>query len=147
MKIIDKNMKLFGKVSLLDVLIVLVVVAGIIAAVIYFSSHGTGFGGVETQPITYEVMIKKVDYPVIVEGHTDNWPINSDMFPSNWELSMIRAVNVVKFFINDLEITPERLTAAGYGEYSPLVPNTTPENMAKNRRIKIVFIGGGAKGA
>lgn len=61
MKIIDKNMKLFGKVSLLDVLIVLIVIAGIVAAVIYFSSHGTGIGGVETQPITYEVMIKKVD--------------------------------------------------------------------------------------
>lgn len=61
MKIIDKNMKLFGKVSLLDILIVLIVIAGTIAAVIYFGSHGTGIGGVDTQPITYEVMIKKVD--------------------------------------------------------------------------------------
>ena len=65
MKVVDKNMKLFGKVSLLDVLIVLVVVAAIIAATVYFSSHGTGFGGVETQPITYEVMIKKVDYDFV----------------------------------------------------------------------------------
>ena len=65
MKIIDKNMKLFGKVSLLDILIVLIVVAAIIAATVYFSSHGTGFGGVETQPITYEVMIKKVDYDFV----------------------------------------------------------------------------------
>ena len=61
MKVIDKNMKLFGKVSLLDILIVLVVIAGIVAAAIYFGTHGTGIGGVETQPITYEIMIKKVD--------------------------------------------------------------------------------------
>ena len=61
MKIIDKNLKLFGKVSLLDVLIVLIIITGIVAAAIYFGSHGTGIGGVDTQPITYEVMIKKVD--------------------------------------------------------------------------------------
>ena len=61
MKIIDKNMRLFGRISLLDVLIVAVVIAAVIAATVYFSRHGTGFGGVDTQPITYEVMIKKVD--------------------------------------------------------------------------------------
>lgn len=61
MKVIDKNMKLFGKVSLLDVLIILIVIAGIIAAAVYFGKHGTGVGTVDTQPITYEVMVKKVD--------------------------------------------------------------------------------------
>ena len=65
MKIIDKNMKLFGKVSILDILIVLIVIAVVITAVLYFSSHGTGFGGVETQPITYEVRIKKVNYDFV----------------------------------------------------------------------------------
>ncbi|MFH0924830.1 MAG: OmpA family protein [bacterium] len=87
-------------------------------------------------------MIKSATYPVLVEGHTDNWPISSKAFPSNWELSMIRAVNVVKFFIDDTGISSERLGAAGYGEYLPLVPNNNnPKNMAKNRRIKIVFVG------
>ncbi len=62
MKIIDKNMKLFGKVSLLDILIILIVIAGVVAAAMYFAKHGTGIGSVDTRPITYEVMIKKVDY-------------------------------------------------------------------------------------
>ncbi|MCK5758755.1 MAG: DUF4330 family protein [Clostridiales bacterium] len=64
MKVIDKNMKLFGKVSLLDILIILIVIAGIIAAGAYFGKHGTGIGSVDTQPITYEVMVKKVDMEI-----------------------------------------------------------------------------------
>lgn len=61
MKIIDKNMRLFGKLSLLDMLIILIIITGIVFAAFYFGKHGTGLGGVDTQPITYEVMIKKVD--------------------------------------------------------------------------------------
>jgi len=64
LKVIDKNMKLFGKVSLLDILIILIVIAGIIAAAAYFGKHGTGIGSVDTQPITYEVMVKKIDMDV-----------------------------------------------------------------------------------
>jgi len=72
-----------------------------------------------------------------VEGHTDNVPIHTRSFPSNWELSAARALNVVKFLATQGHIDPARLSAIGYGEYRPLVPNTTAENRMQNRRIEI----------
>lgn len=85
----------------------------------------------------YERMIK-------VEGHTDNDPIKTPQYPSNWELSTARAVNVVKFFIEGVPVQwrmpPHLLQAAGYGEYHPLVENSSEHNKAKNRRIEIVIL-------
>ncbi len=72
-----------------------------------------------------------------VEGHTDNTPINTAAFPSNWELSSSRALNVVKFLANRAGIDPSRLSAVGYGEFRPLVANDSPSNRQKNRRIEI----------
>ena len=74
---------------------------------------------------------------VRVEGHTDNMPIHNEIYPSNWELSMARAVNVLKYIRKAGNIDPKRLSAVGNGEYHPVVPNTSPENMAKNRRVEI----------
>jgi chemotaxis protein MotB len=74
-----------------------------------------------------------------VEGHTDNLPIRTSQFPSNWELSVIRSTNVVQILQND-GITPDRLTAAGYGEYRPLYSNDTDAGRAKNRRIDLVIL-------
>lgn len=81
-------------------------------------------------------------FPVRVEGHTDNLPIKTERFPSNWELSIARAVNVVKFFIKDGEILPERMSAAGYGASRPLLPNYTSASRAKNRRVEILLLFG-----
>ena len=77
---------------------------------------------------------------IIVEGHTDNRPINTSEFPSNWELSVDRAVNVVRFFVEDIGLNPARFTAAGYGEFQPIAPNNSAENMAKNRRVNILIM-------
>jgi len=74
-----------------------------------------------------------------VEGHTDNVPINSDRFPSNWELSTARAVSVVKILIEG-GVAPTNLSGAGYGEFQPRADNDTPENKALNRRIEIVML-------
>lgn len=74
---------------------------------------------------------------VLVEGHTDNWPISNEEFPSNWELSAARALAVVKFFAFRRGIDPSRFAATGYGEYRPLKPNDTAVNRAKNRRVEI----------
>ena len=74
---------------------------------------------------------------IIVEGHTDNWPINSSKFPSNWELSAARALSVVKYFAFKKNFDPGRFAAVGYGEYRPLKPNTSVENRAANRRVEI----------
>jgi len=74
-----------------------------------------------------------------VAGHTDNAPIKSKRFLSNWELSTQRAVEVVNFMI-DSGMEPKRVSAAGYSDQSPVAPNDTPENKAKNRRIEITLV-------
>lgn len=74
---------------------------------------------------------------VRVEGHTDDIPIHTRKFPSNWELSAARALNVVKFLASRGNIDPSRLSAIGYGEYRPLLPNTSEKNRMQNRRIEI----------
>ncbi|WIF94644.1 flagellar motor protein MotB [Caminicella sporogenes] len=76
-----------------------------------------------------------------VEGHTDSDPIiRSTKYPTNWELSSIRAANVVRFFIEETNMKPERFSISGYSKYHPVAPNDTPENKAKNRRVDIVIL-------
>ncbi len=79
-------------------------------------------------------------WQVRVEGHTDNIPILSGNYASNWELSSARALNVVKFFMDNNFFPPEQMQAMGYGEFKPLVLNNTPENRKKNRRVEIRLI-------
>ncbi|SPF51904.1 OmpA family protein [Candidatus Desulfosporosinus infrequens] len=74
-----------------------------------------------------------------VEGHTDNLPIHTAQFPSNWELSVIRSTNVVQILQSD-GITPDRLSAAGYGEFRPIASNDTDAGRAKNRRIDLIIL-------
>ncbi len=76
---------------------------------------------------------------VVVEGHTDDIPIRSGRYPSNWELSVARAVNVLKFLVQS-GVSPHRLCAVGYGELKPVVPNVSSENRAKNRRVEILIL-------
>jgi len=75
-----------------------------------------------------------------VEGHTDDRPISTARFPSNWELSSARATAVVRYLIEKHKFSPERLSALGFGEYRPLAPNTSDESRAKNRRVDIVIL-------
>ena len=75
-----------------------------------------------------------------IEGHTDNLAINTEKFPSNWELSTARAVNVLRYFIENNNIPIKRLSAEGFGEFRPIFPNDTPWNRSKNRRVEIVFV-------
>lgn len=75
-----------------------------------------------------------------VEGHTDNIPIRTASFKSNWELSSIRSCEVLHFLVQEGGISPENLAASGYGEYHPLAPNDTQENRSKNRRVEILIL-------
>ena len=84
-------------------------------------------------------LIQKIPFPVRVEGHTDNVPIHTARYPSNWELSIARAVSVVKYFAESGKINPQRLSAVGYGATRPLVPNDSRENRTRNRRVEIVL--------
>jgi chemotaxis protein MotB len=78
-------------------------------------------------------------YSLRIEGHTDNSPIRTSRYPSNWELSTSRAVNVVRYLLDKRLIAADRLLAAGFGEYKPLFPNDTVENRARNRRVELLF--------
>jgi chemotaxis protein MotB len=84
-------------------------------------------------------ILKEIDNPIRIEGHTDDLPINTPRFPSNWELSTARATNVLRFLIQE-GLPGQRLSAVGYGEFHPLVPNTSETNREKNRRVDIVII-------
>ncbi|MCS7171750.1 MAG: OmpA family protein [Aquificaceae bacterium] len=95
----------------------------------------------ETRPILdklYEI-IRELPNPVEVEGHTDNIPISTERFPSNWELSTARAGTIVRYFIAR-GINPERLKASGYADTRPLASNATPEGRSQNRRVEIVIL-------
>jgi chemotaxis protein MotB len=77
---------------------------------------------------------------IIVEGHTDNVPISTYKYPSNWELSTTRAVNVVKYMIDHSSIDPVRLSAAGYADQHPISDNNSVDSRKNNRRVDMVIL-------
>jgi len=86
-----------------------------------------------------EFIASKKGYQVVISGHTDNTPINTEKFPSNLELSAARAINVAKSLINN-GVSPSRVSIQGFSEYQPLFENTSPENRQANRRVEISLI-------
>jgi chemotaxis protein MotB len=89
-----------------------------------------------------EVLAVMPDQQIQVSGHTDRTPITSKLvaqFPTNWELSVARATNVVRFLAEKANLPPQRLVASGYGEYKPVASNKTPAGRARNRRIEILL--------
>ncbi len=116
--------------------------------VISLLSDGTLFdlGSAELKPPAREVLdrvahlLRQIPNPVLIEGHTDNLPIRTAQYPSNWELSAARAARVLRYLVQKGGISPHRLTAVGYADTRPLVPNTTPANRAQNRRVDIAIL-------
>lgn len=105
-------------------------------------------GKAETTPRMDEILAKlspalkslvDAGQQVVVEGHTDNVPIRTRQFESNWELSTARATYVVRHLVRELGFPPAPLAAIGYGEFRPVAPNDTPDNRARNRRV-VFFI-------
>src|SRR5437879_9989935 len=84
--------------------------------------------------------LRPLAYSIRVEGHTDNTPIHTAQFPSNWELSTTRATFLLEYLISTGKISPQRLSAVGYGEYHPIAPNNTSERRASNRRVRVVVL-------
>lgn len=104
---------------------------------------------------TADAQIKKEAYPILnmigqvikglpnnirIEGHTDIRPISTPQFPSNWELSTMRATNVLRYLLSTTGIGPDRLSAAGYGPHRPIAHNDTEDGMSKNRRVEIIIL-------
>ncbi|MGD9365269.1 MAG: OmpA family protein [Desulfobacteraceae bacterium] len=84
-------------------------------------------------------IIKKIKVPVEIEGHTDDLPIHTVAYPSNWELSTARAVNVLRYMTEKQQVEKHLLSAVGLSEYHPVVPNNSLENRNRNRRVEIIF--------
>jgi len=85
-------------------------------------------------------IIKAADNQIRIEGHTDNVPISTSEFKSNWELSVRRATEVVRHLIEKYDFPPERISASGYAEYRPVASNDTEQDRALNRRIEIILL-------
>jgi chemotaxis protein MotB len=84
--------------------------------------------------------LEKLPHHIRVEGHSDNVPINTARFPSNWELSTARATTLVRYFLTQYRFTPDRLSATGYAEYQPVDTNRTQEGRLQNRRVDFVVL-------
>lgn len=85
-------------------------------------------------------VIKETDYLIRVEGHTDNIPISSPNYPTNWELSTARAAHVVRYLLKTDGLRRERFSLVGYADTKPISSNEAPEGRAKNRRVELILI-------
>jgi len=103
-------------------------------------------GSISVDPKGQEALVKlaaalnkKSDVTVVVEGHTDNKPMNSEKIKDNWDLSVLRATSIVRILTDDGKMNENRITASGRGETTPVADNTTAEGRAKNRRTEIIL--------
>lgn len=85
------------------------------------------------------VIISRNSYEIQVVGHTDNFPISTPEFPTNWELSAARAARVARYLIQEGNLEPGRFTVIGHSLHRPVVPNSSPVNKRKNRRVEIII--------
>lgn len=105
-------------------------------------------GRAEMKPSSYAAIdtlariLRRLPNDLRIEGHTDNVPISTPQFPSNWHLSVARAVTVGYYLMTKHNLVAERVQVVGFSEYRPLVDNDTPEHRALNRRVDIVIITG-----
>lgn len=116
-----------------------------VADKIFFASGSADLkeGGKEVLKKVGKALASYSDKTIRVVGHTDNVPLTpayQKKFPTNWELSVARATNVVRFLQDECRIDPERLVAAGRGPYQPVASNASPESRQKNRRIEIMLL-------
>lgn len=93
----------------------------------------------EARSIAAEIAAMLVPFPqkITVAGHTDNFPINTREFPSNWDLSTKRSLNFMKLLLENKQLKPEQFNATGYGEFRPVAPNTDAEGRQQNRRVEV----------
>ncbi len=107
-----------------------------------FFASGSASPKPETLPTLKQVAasLGRTPYDLRIEGHTDNIPIHTAEFDSNWELSSARATHIARIFLALKAMPPDRISAAGYAEFHPVAPNDTPEGRAQNRRVDLVVL-------
>jgi chemotaxis protein MotB len=117
---------------------------GVVISIREAGSFATG--SADLSPVARDVLgrlaarVRDLSNTLRIEGHTDDVPIRSGRFASNWELSTARATAVVQYFVQEGGIAPDRLSAAGYGEFHARVPNDSDANRARNRRVDVVVL-------
>lgn len=117
------------------------VVVQILADKAFFATDSASLGHVGDEVVdTIAGVVRPDPNKVVVEGYTDNVPITGGPYNSNWELSAVRAANVANRLNVVDGVPPERLSAQGYGQTHPVVPNTSPANRAANRRVDVVIM-------
>ena len=143
-KLLEHLERLSDRFGLEDEITVLLSKEGLVMRLSEHALFESGVATISSQalPLLEKIgaIIAQTQYLIRIEGHTDNVPIHTFLFPSNWELSTSRAVNVLRYFIGHHQIDARRLSAEGFGEFQPLVPNDTAENRTKNRRVEVIFI-------
>ena len=103
-------------------------------------------GKADLKPVGQEVLdavapaVRKLPNDISIEGHTDNVPIYGGPFASNWELSAVRATTVLRYLVAAQGLDPSRMSATGYADTKPVVPNDTPAHQAQNRRVELVVL-------
>lgn len=85
-------------------------------------------------------VLSTIPNDIRIEGHTDNIPIFTERYPSNWHLSVDRALSTAYYLIKQENISPDKVSIVGYSEYRPIATNDTPESRAKNRRVDLVIL-------
>lgn len=90
-----------------------------------------------------DLLVIDPPHNVIISGHTDNVPIQNSNFSSNWELSVMRAVNFMKIILENEQLDPRMFSAKGFGEFQPIASNDTEEGKAKNRRVEVLILPNG----
>ena len=117
---------------------------GVVIAVADKMLYTSGSADLKDDAIDFldQIVQAIIEFPnmVRIEGHTDNIPIHTKAFSSNWELSASRAINVAKYFVTKHGIDPGRITATGYADFKPVTTNESPDGRAKNRRVDIVLL-------
>lgn len=138
-----RKIKISGRINKIDGINAKVIEEGVLITLGEKLLFKTGMAEIEEKDHfalkTLSSILQITGGQIGVEGHTDDVPIHNEKFLSNWELSTARAVNIVKYFIEGGGISPERLSAAGYADSKPLLPNTGESNRALNRRVEIVL--------
>ena len=117
---------------------------GLVISVSEAASFPVGSADIDgdAQHLFHEIAVTLAALPnaVRVEGHTDDVPIHTPRYASNWELSTARATSVVAYFVQQVGLSPDRLSAAGYAEYHPQVENHSEQARARNRRVDIIVL-------
>lgn len=108
--------------------------------VLFDSGDATVLDKVKPLLIQISSMLKGLNNNIRINGHTDNVPINTTKFRSNWDLSAMRAINVMHYMVDNGGLKPEKISIQAYGEYQPKFDNSTAEGRAKNRRVEILIL-------